>query len=147
MTHLGPPALGRRFSAISLILAPLFLLLPPLALPSLASDPGDQIGLVSAQHGRYYVFVLFGIVGSIFMLPARLATMEMVRTNNRRQGVIGGGLVLFGSMLALVDWGANWSNGRWVCPVPTVRRWWPWWRASTRLRVPQFFYSSPVLPS
>jgi hypothetical protein len=120
MTHLDPPALGRRFSAISLILAPLFLLLSSLALPLLASAPGDQIGLVSAYRNRYYVFVLFGIVGSIFMLPAMLAILEMVRANNRRLGVIGGGLALFGSTLALVDWGGELV--KWQMGVPGADR-------------------------
>jgi hypothetical protein len=101
-------------------IAPSFLLLSSLALPSLASEPGDQIGLVSAQHGRYYVFVLFGIVGSIFMLPAMLAIMETVRASHRRLGVIGGGLALFGSTLALVDWGGELV--KWQMGVPGVDR-------------------------
>jgi len=92
----------------------MFLLLSSLALPLLASEPGDQIGLASAQHDRYYAFVLFGIVGSIFMLPAMLAIMETVRASHRRLGVIGGGLALFGSTLSLVDWGGElvkWQTG------------------------------------
>jgi len=114
MTNFDPPTLGRRFSAISLFLAPLFLLLSTLAVPSMASEPGAQLDLVSARHGSYYAFVLFGIVGSILMLPAMLAIMETVRASHGRLGGIGGGLALFGSTLALVDWGSNlvmWQMG------------------------------------
>jgi hypothetical protein len=114
MKQLTSPTLGRRFSAISLVLAPLFLLLSTLVLPSLPSDPGGQLDLASARHGGYYAFVIFGIVGSIFLLPAVLAIMETVRASRPRLGVIAGGLALFGSALALVDWGSNlvmWQMG------------------------------------
>lgn len=114
MSSLDPPTLGRRFSAISLILAPLFLLLSAVSLRSLASEPGAQLDIVSAHHGSYYAFVLLGIVGSIFLLPAMLAMMETLRASDRRLGVIGGGLALFGSTLSLVDWGGElvkWQMG------------------------------------
>jgi hypothetical protein len=120
MSSLDPPALGRRFSAISLILAPLFLLLSAVSLPSLASEPGAQLDIVSAHHGNYYAFVLLGIVGSIFLLPAMLAIMETVRASHRRLGVIGGGLALFGSTLALVDWGGELV--KWQMGVPGADR-------------------------
>jgi len=120
MSSLDAPTLGRRFSAISLILAPLFLLLSAVSLPSLASEPGAQLDIVSAHRGSYYVFVLLGIVGSIFLLPAMLAIMETVRASHRRLGVIGGGLALFGSTLALVDWGGELV--KWQMGVPGADR-------------------------
>ena len=120
MSRLDPPTLGRRFSAISLVLAPLFLLLSAISLPSLASEPGAQLDVVSVHHGSYYAFVLFGIVGSIFLLPAMLAITERVRSGNRRLGVIGGGLALCGSMLALVDWGGELV--KWQMGVPGADR-------------------------
>jgi hypothetical protein len=120
MSSLDPPTLGRRFSAISLILAPLFLLLSAVSLPSLASEPGAQLDIFSAHHGGSYAFVLLGIVGSIFLLPAMLAIMEMVRASHRRLGVIGGGLALFGSTLSLVDWGGELV--KWQMGVPGADR-------------------------
>lgn len=120
MTNLDPPTLGRRFSAISLILAPLLLLLSSVLLPSLASEPGAQLDIVSAHHGSYYAFVIFGIFGSIFLLPAMLAIMETVRASHRRLGVIGGGLALFGSTLSLVDWGGELV--KWQMGVPGADR-------------------------
>jgi hypothetical protein len=114
MTNLDPPTLGRRFSTISLVLAPLFLLLSSVPLSSLASEPGAQLDIVGAHHGSYYAFVIFGIFGSIFMLPAMLAIMETVRASHHRLGVIGGGLALFGTTLSLLDWGSElvkWQMG------------------------------------
>jgi hypothetical protein len=91
----------------SLILAPVFLLLSTLALPPLKSDDGDQLAVITANHGRYYLFVAFGIAASMLFLPAIIGLMQIVRTHRERLGIAAGVLSVVGTCLSLVDYGSE----------------------------------------
>ena len=120
MSSVDPPTLGRRFSAISLVLAPLFLPLSAIPLPSSASEPGPQTAAVNVHHRNYYPSVLRGLAGRTAPPPALHPTSPTAPPAHRRLGVIGGGLALFGSMLALVDWGGELV--KWQMGVPGADR-------------------------
>jgi hypothetical protein len=91
----------------SLVLAPVFLLLSTLVLPPLKSDDGDQLAVITANHGRYYLFVVFGIVASMLFVPAVFGLMQIVRTQRERLGIAAGLLSVVGICLSLVDYGSE----------------------------------------
>ena len=104
-----PPANkeDRTIIGISLVLAPVFLLLSTLALPPLRSDTAAELATIGVHHQRYYLFILCGIIASILLLPAFLGLMLLTRDRHPVLGVLGGSLALLGTALSLVDYGSE----------------------------------------
>jgi len=106
--RLAAPTRNDRIAiGASLILAPIFILLSTLALPPLKSDAGAELTVISANQGRYYLFILFGTIAAILFLPASYALMQVLRVYRSRLGVIGGLLALVASCLTLLDYGSE----------------------------------------
>ena len=97
----------RTIMGISLVLAPIFLLLSTLALPPLKSDTAAELATIGAHHQRYYLFILCGIIASILLLPAFLGLMLLTRDRHPVLGMLGGSLALLGTTLSLVDYGSE----------------------------------------
>jgi hypothetical protein len=97
----------RTVTAVTLVIAPLCLLLSTIALPGLKSDARAQLTVVAHNHDRYYLFILLGIVATIALLPAIYGLMQLTRRERPLLGVLGGVLTLLGTALALVDYGSE----------------------------------------
>ena len=104
-----PPANkgDRTIIGISLVLAPVFLLLSTLALPPLKSDTAAELAAIGVHHQRYYLFILCGMIASILLLPAFLGLMLLTRDRHPVLGMLGGSLALLGTALSLVDYGSE----------------------------------------
>jgi hypothetical protein len=94
------PALASR---VALVAAPLFFLFSGLAIPALKNSDSDQLALIAAHPTSWYLFTLFSIVGSLFLVPAAGALMTLTREEAPRSAIIGGGLLQLGAFVALID--------------------------------------------
>jgi hypothetical protein len=94
------PAFAGR---VALVAAPLFFLFSGLAVPALKSGDAGQLALIAAHPTAWYLFALFSIVGSLFLVPAATALMALTRDGAPRSAIIGGGLLQLGAFVALID--------------------------------------------
>jgi hypothetical protein len=94
------PALANR---VALVAAPLFFLFSGLAVPALKSGDSDQLALIAAHPTAWYLFTLFSIIGSLFLVPAAAALMTLTREGAPRTAILGGGLLQLGAFVALID--------------------------------------------
>jgi hypothetical protein len=94
------PTLTNR---VALVAAPLFFLFSGLAIPALKSSDSDQLALIAAHPTAWYLFTLFSIIGSLFLVPAAGALMTLTREKAPRTAIIGGGLLQLGAFVALID--------------------------------------------
>jgi hypothetical protein len=94
------PALANR---IALVAAPLFFLFSGLAVPALKNGESDQLSLIAAHPNGWYMFTLFSILGSLFLVPAAVALMTLTRDGAPRTAILGGGLLQLGAFVALID--------------------------------------------
>jgi hypothetical protein len=121
MSQPSAPAYDRLAIGASLLIAPLFLLFSSVVLPRLESDNGAQLRLAAEHHQRYYLFVLFGIVGTVFLFPAFYGLMQETRSRSSKLGIVGGTLALIGTALALVDYGTEFVKWQ-MSSSPAERR-------------------------
>lgn len=106
------PTLANR---VALVAAPLFFLFSGLAIPALKSGDNAQLALIAAHPTGWYLFTLFSIVGSIFLVPAAAALMKVTREGAPRSAIVGGGLLQLGAYVALIDSATQlvyWKMGR-----------------------------------
>lgn len=94
------PALAAR---VALVAAPLFFLFSGLAIPALKTGDSAQLALIAAHPTAWYLFTLFSIVGSLFLVPAAAALMTLTRERAPRTAIFGGGLLEVGAFVALID--------------------------------------------
>lgn len=98
----------------SLILGPFFLLASGLVLPQLRDATGSELPVITEHFGAYYFFVLFGIIGSTFLIPAFLGLASRVAQTRPRLGTSAAILTVAGTCLGLIDWGTElvkWQMG------------------------------------
>ena len=91
----------------SLIAAPILMLLSGLVLPQLRGPDGTELSVAASHPGRYYAYVLLGLVGGIVLIPAMYGIARRTRLRRARLGAVGGGLALIGAALSLADWGGE----------------------------------------
>jgi hypothetical protein len=91
----------------SLIAAPILMLLSGLVLPQLRGPDGTELSVAAGHPGRYYAYVLLGLVGGIVLIPAVYGIARRTRLRRARLGAVGGGLALIGAALSLADWGGE----------------------------------------
>jgi len=94
------PALAGR---VALVAAPLFFLFSGIAVPALKSGDSAQLALIAEHPTAWYLFTLFSIVGSLFLVPAAAALMTLTRDGAPRTAILGGGLLQLGAFVALID--------------------------------------------
>ena len=92
---------------ISLIAAPVLMLLSGLVLPQLRGPDGTELSVAADHPGRYYAYVLLGLAGSVALVPAVYGIVRRTRLRRARLGAIGGGLALIGAALSVADWGGE----------------------------------------
>jgi hypothetical protein len=109
------PQLPTLANRVALVAAPLFFLFSGLAVPALKSGDNAQLALIAAHPTGWYLFTLFSIVGSLFLVPAAAALMNATRDGAARSAIIGGGLLQLGAYVALIDSATQlvyWKMGR-----------------------------------
>lgn len=94
------PTLANR---VALVGAPLFFLFSGVAIPALKSGDAAQLALIAAHPTGWYLFTLFSIVGSVFLVPAAAALMNATREGAPRTAILGGGLLQLGAYVAVID--------------------------------------------
>jgi Domain of unknown function (DUF4386) len=94
------PELSNR---VALVAAPLFFLFSGLAIPALKSGDAAQLTLIATHPTAWYLFTLFSILGSLFLVPAAVALMTLTRDETPRTAIFGGGLLQLGAFVALID--------------------------------------------
>lgn len=120
MTLRDPHALPRLALAASLILAPVAYLISTLVAPPLESDEATQLGQMAAHPDRTYLFALLTVVGSMLLLPAVVALVQMSARRSPWPAYLGGGLAAFGVMIAIGDsFGLLWE---WQMAAPGTNR-------------------------
>lgn len=91
----------------SLIAAPVLMLLSGLVLPQLRGRDGTELSVAAGHPGRYYAYVLLGLVGGIALIPAVYGIARRTCLCRARLGAVGGGLAFIGAALSLADWGGE----------------------------------------
>jgi hypothetical protein len=113
MKHESPLSdarLRRLLGGISLIAAPVALLIGTLIHPGLKQNAPAQLALIAQHPGAWRATHLLGLVFVIFSIPVVLALMRLLRGREAALGNVGGALALVG----LVGWGAVVAIYGWV---------------------------------
>jgi hypothetical protein len=95
--------LPRLTKAIALVGAPVCFLASGLAVTALTTSNTRQVALIAADPGRWYLFTLFTLVGSMLLVPALLALLDLGRERAPRASILGAGLALLGALVATAD--------------------------------------------
>lgn len=97
----------KTVAGICMILAPTLFLVSAILAPSSDNDAGAILGAIADHTDRFYVSTLFGIAGSILLVPAVLGLMHMLREKQVALGHAGGGLAILGSLVFMMLWGVS----------------------------------------
>jgi hypothetical protein len=109
-----PRSFSKLVAGLSLIGAPLLLLLSAVCMPAVKSHERAQVAVIAAHPERYYLFAILILASSILMVPALLGLMHLVRERAPRWGIIGGSLSILGALVAIADCGGQlviWQMG------------------------------------
>jgi hypothetical protein len=120
MTLRDPHALPRLALATSLALAPVAYLVSTLVAPPLESNDAAQLAQMAAHTDRTYLFGLLTVVGSILLLPAVVALVQLSARRSPWLAYVGGGLAGLGVLVAIGDsFGLLWE---WQMTTPGTDR-------------------------
>ena len=97
----------KTVAGICMILAPTLFLVSAILAPSSDNEAGAILGAIADHTDRFYIATLFGIVGTILLVPAVLGLMHMLRERQVALGHAGGGLALLGSLMFMMFWGVS----------------------------------------
>lgn len=100
-----------RIAGVALALSAALTLLATAIAPANEDDPGAQLRVVGAHHGRWYVSDLLVLFSLAALMPGVVGLMGVLRERGTRLGHLGGGLALTGSVcvavvsgLGFVEW-------------------------------------------
>jgi hypothetical protein len=93
--------MSQPFVRLSLIGAPALTLAGALVSPPLESDAAAQVAVIADHSAAYYVSTLLSLAGIMLFVPALLGLMQLARGS--RLGELGGGLAIFGTLIAIGD--------------------------------------------
>jgi hypothetical protein len=88
----------RTLAGVSLILAPLLLLLSELVNPSAEGEAGLLLVEAAGNSVGYYLDGLLGLAASILLVPAFLGIMHLLRGRGAVLGHVGGALAVVGAV-------------------------------------------------
>jgi hypothetical protein len=97
----------KTVAGLCMILAPTLFLVSAILAPSSDNDAGAILGAVADHTDRFYISTLFGIAGTVLLVPALLGLMHMLRERQVALGHLGGGLALLGSLTFMLFWGVS----------------------------------------
>ena len=93
----------RTTLAATMILSPLLGLVSALAAPPLRSTASAEVAEIARHSDRWYLYALFIAASMWLLVPAVLGLTAMVAERAPRLGLVGGGLALFGALVATGD--------------------------------------------
>jgi hypothetical protein len=97
----------KTVAGLCMILAPTLFLVSAILAPSSDNGAGAILGAIADHPDRFYISTLFGIAGSVLLVPALLGLMHMLREKQVALGHAGGALALLGSLMFMLFWGAS----------------------------------------
>jgi hypothetical protein len=110
VTLRDPHALPRLGFAVSLVVAPIAMLVSTLAAPPLEPDKAAQLAQMAAHPDGTYVFALLTVVSSMLFLPAVIGIVRLVAPSSPWFAYVGGGLMGVGVLVAVGDsFGLLWA--------------------------------------
>jgi hypothetical protein len=89
--------------ALALIAAPVLHVIAGAICPGLKSGTAAQLALVAGHPARWYWYTVVLILGNVLAVPAVIGLMQLGAARMRRVGMVGGVLVTFGFLGAIVD--------------------------------------------
>jgi hypothetical protein len=95
--------LPRLVNRASLLAVPVLFGASGLAIPALRSGDGAELALISAHSTGWYVFTMLSLVGSLALIPASIALMQMTSDAAPFPSIVGSGLIAIGGFVALAD--------------------------------------------
>lgn len=100
---MNPQVLPELVKRLSLVVAPLLVLLSVVAMPTAASSARDQILSIEVHPDRWYAFALLSLVSSALLVPALLELMALGRARAPFGAIVGAGLCCVGAFVAVAD--------------------------------------------
>lgn len=100
--------LPRLATRAALALAPLlWLLAAPFAAGAMANGDAASVAAIAGQPGRYYLFTLLTLVGTMLVVPALVRLTELARARSPLAAFLGGGLAQLGALVGIADSGTQ----------------------------------------
>lgn len=100
--------LPRLAMRVSLVLAPLlWLLSAPLAAGATASGDGAAVAEIARHPGRYYLFTVLTLAGTMLLVPALVRVTELARARAPLAAFAGAGLAQLGALVGIADSGTQ----------------------------------------
>jgi hypothetical protein len=93
----------RKAVAAAMILSPLLGLVSALASPALQANATAKVAEIARHSDRWYLYALFVTASMWLLVPAVLGLTSLVAERAPRLGLLGGGLALFGALVATGD--------------------------------------------
>lgn len=110
MTLRDPHTLPRLGFAVSLVVAPVAMLVSTLAAPPLESGEAAQLAQMAAHPDGTYLFALLTVVSSMLFLPAVIGIVRLVAASSPWFAYVGGALTGVGVLVAVGDsFGLLWA--------------------------------------
>jgi hypothetical protein len=97
----------KTVAGVCMILAPVLFLAASVVAPSSDSDPAAILAATADHTDRFYISTLLAIAGAVFLLPALLGLMHMLRERQVAYGHVGGGLALLGNLMFMLLLGTS----------------------------------------
>jgi hypothetical protein len=95
--------LPTRAASLALLLAPAFGLAAALVSPAITTNEARQLDIIAQHPARWYSSTLLLLASSILLIPALLGITRLARERAPRLGTLGGGLAVFGALIAIGD--------------------------------------------
>jgi hypothetical protein len=95
--------LARRICGAAMVLAPLLGLASAVAAPTLKSSDSGKLAEIASHPERWYLYALLITASGWLFVPAVLALIDQISERAPRLGLLGGGLALFGVVVAIGD--------------------------------------------
>lgn len=111
----------RQIAGVSMVLAPLLLLVSAIIQPSLKDSTLAQLAVISENLDAWFIASAVGLAALALIVPAILGLMHMLRERQAAAGMIGGALALVGVLAAVGTIALNlvqWELMRFGVPIP-----------------------------
>lgn len=88
----------RLLAGISLIAAPILVLVSELVSPAISEDGEESLALIAADRVQFRLWVWLGLLAAILLIPAILGLTHLLRERSLLLGRIGSGLAIVGAV-------------------------------------------------
>jgi hypothetical protein len=97
----------KTVAGICMFLAPVLFVIASIVAPSSDNDAAAILGATADHADRFYISTVLAIAGAVFLLPALLGLMHMLREKRVAFGHVGGGLALLGNLMLMLLLGGS----------------------------------------